>query len=77
MIEPNMSGIISLIIDISLELQILLIGSIVCSILFLVSEKYSNYIEKKKNNYNPFNEVVDLTAKQIKEIQEYNKIDKH
>ena len=77
MIEPNMSGIISLIIDISLELQILLIGSIVCSILFLVSEKYSNYIEKKKNNYNPFSQAVDLTAKQIKQIKEYNKNDKH
>jgi hypothetical protein len=77
MIEPNMSGIISLIIDISLELQILLVGSIVCALLFLVSEKYSDYIEKKKNNYNPFSQAVDLTAKQIKQIKEYNKNDKH
>lgn len=77
MIEPNIGGILSFILDVPLELQILLLGSIVCCLFFLVSQKYSNYIDKKKSNFNPFSLSIDLTAKQIKQIKEYNKNDKH
>jgi hypothetical protein len=77
MIEPNIGGILSFILDVPLELQILLLGSIVCWLFFLVSQKYSNYIDKKKSNFNPFSLSIDLTAKQIKQIQEQNKNDKY
>jgi ABC-type thiamin/hydroxymethylpyrimidine transport system permease subunit len=74
MIEPNIGSITSFILDMPLELQILLLSSIVCGVVFLVSEKVS---KNKNDNLNPFSLTVDLTAKQIKQLKEYKYNDKH
>lgn len=77
MIEPDMNGLTSFILDMPLELQILLLSSIVCGLVFLVSEKVSKNTKNKNNNLNPFSLTVDLTAKQIKQIKDYKHNDKH
>jgi hypothetical protein len=65
---------IELILGLPIEGQVILLGGVVCGLIFTLKE--NNTHNKNADTINPFALSTRLTGKQIKQIQEANKNDR-
>ena len=65
---------IELFMELPLEGQVIILGGVVCGLIFTLKE--NNTHNKNADTINPFELSTRLTGKQIKQIQEADKNDK-
>jgi hypothetical protein len=65
---------IEIFMELPLEGQVLILGGVVCGLIFTLKEK--KHYNKNADTINPFSMSTRLSGKQIKQIQEANKNDR-
>ena len=67
---------IELFMELPLEGQVIILGGVVCGLIFTLKENEPKHKNNNADTINPFALSTRLTGKQIKQLQEANKHDR-